>query len=171
MWQGKPIVWILFLPIAVTLSYRFLNRGNRSDLAWLTLLGIAGLGLSNPALYLIPAAIGCSWLAFFPLELFEQKGRDGLCEQIRRGFFLVIPVVYPIAILLLLALNIIPKPIDTRMYGPSYMPWGEALNYVIGGPAEYVRAVILMIVVPLLIVRGRSGRFLFFTCAQCGSFA
>src|SRR5206468_947971 len=54
------------------------------------------------------------------------------------------------------------KPIDTRMYGPSYMPWGEALNYVIGGPAEYVRDVMLMIIVPLLIVRGRSGLFLFF---------
>ncbi len=113
-------------------------------------------------LYLIPAAIGCSWLAFFALELFEQKGRDGLREQVRRGFCLAIPVVYPIAILLLLALNIIPKPIDTRMYGPSYMPWGEALNYVIGRPAEYVRDVMLMIVVPLLIVKGRSGLFLFF---------
>jgi hypothetical protein len=162
MWQGKPIVWILLLPIGVALSYRFLNRGNRSDLVWLTLLGIAGVGLSNPALYLIPAAIGCSWLAFFALELFAQKGRDSLCEQIRRGFCLAIPVVYPIAILLLLALNVIPKPIDTRMYGPSYMPWGEALSYVIGGPAEYVRDVLLMIIVPLLIVRGKSGLFLFF---------
>ena len=161
-WQGKPIVWILFLPIGLALSYRFLDRGNRSDLVWLTFLGIAGVGLSNPALYLIPAVIGCSWVAFFALELFERTSREDLWTQIRRGFLLAIPVVYPIGILVLLALNIIPKPIDTRMYGPSYMPWGEALNYVIGRPAEYVRDVILMIVVPLLIVRGRSGRFLFF---------
>ena len=43
VWQGKPIVWLLFLPIGLALTYRFLNRGNASDLAWLTLLGIAGV--------------------------------------------------------------------------------------------------------------------------------
>src|SRR5439155_14062593 len=59
MWQGKAIVLILFLPIGLALSYRFLGSGNTSDLVWLTLLGIAGVGLSNPALYLIPAVIGC----------------------------------------------------------------------------------------------------------------
>ena len=160
-WQGKPIVWILFLPIGVALSYRFLNRGNRSDLVWLTLLGIAGVGLSNPALYLIPAVIGCSWVAFFALELLERTGREDLWTQIRRGFLLAIPVVYPIGILVLLAFNIIQKPIDTRMYGPTNMSWCEAVNYVIGGPAEHVRNIVLMIAVPLLI-RGRNGLFLFF---------
>jgi hypothetical protein len=160
-WQGKPIVWILFLPIGLALGYRFLDRGNRSDLVWLTLLGIAGVGLSNPALYLIPAVIGCSWVAFFALELFERTSREDLWTQIRRGFLLAIPVVYPIGILVLLALNIIPKPIDTRMYGPTNMSWCEAVNYVIGGPAEHVRNTVLVIAVPLLI-RGRNGLFLFF---------
>jgi hypothetical protein len=162
LWQGKPIVWILLLPLTLALSYRFLERGNRTDLVWLTLLSIAGVGLSNPALYLIPAVIGCSWLAFFTLQLFEQKPREDLLKQIRRGLLLIIPLVYPTAILALLALNIIPQPIDTRMYGPSYMPWREAMDYVIGGHAEYLRDVILMIAVPLLIVRCRTGVFLFF---------
>jgi hypothetical protein len=31
MWQGKPIVWILFLPIALALTYRYLSRANRRD--------------------------------------------------------------------------------------------------------------------------------------------
>src|SRR5207247_10804861 len=70
MWQGKPIVLILFLPIALALSYRFLNRGSASDLVWLTLLGIAGVGLSNIALYAIPVLIWCSWIAFVVLLLF-----------------------------------------------------------------------------------------------------
>ena len=70
MWQGKAIVLILFLPIGLALSYRFLGSGNTSDLVWLTLLGIAGVGLSNPALYLIPAVIGCSCVAFFMLQVF-----------------------------------------------------------------------------------------------------
>jgi hypothetical protein len=162
LWQGKPIVWILLLPIGLALTYRYLNRGNRSDVVWLTFLGIAGVGLSNPALYLIPAVIGCSWVAFFALELCEHKPREILAGQIRRGLVLVTPMVYPTGILVLLALNIISQPIDTRVYGPSYMPWREAVDFVIGGPADYVRDIVLMIAVPLLIVRGRSGLFLFF---------
>jgi len=166
MWQGKPIIWILLLPIGLALSYRFLDRGNPSDLAWLTFLGIAGIGLSNTALYSIPAVIGCSWVAYFTLELFERKERGDLWKQVRRGLLLAIPVVYPIGILVLLALDVIPKPIDLRSFGPRSMPWHEAVDYVIGGPAEYVRDALLMIVVPLIIVRGRDGLFLFsYLCA------
>ena len=150
------------MPIGLALTYRFLDRGNRSDIAWLTLLGIAGVGLSNPALYSIPAVIGCSWLAFFVLELIQRKKQLDFWTQTRRGLFLTIPMIYPIGILALLALNIIPKPIDTRMYGPTSMPWREAMDYVIGGPTEHLRNVVLMIAVPLLIIRGGAGFFLFF---------
>ncbi|MGE5207992.1 MAG: hypothetical protein ACM3KL_01535 [Alphaproteobacteria bacterium] len=162
MWQGKPIVWILFLPIALALSYRYLSRGNLSDLLWIVLVAIAGVGLSNPALYLIPAVIACSWVAFAVISVFEPTGKTNSVELIRVGFFLLIPLVYPIGILILLTLNVIPKPIDIRMFGPEYMPWREAMDHVIGGPAEYWRDVILMLAVPLLIVRGKSGRFIFY---------
>ena len=162
LWQGKPIVLILFLPMALALSYRFLDNGRASDVAWLTLLGIAGVGVSNPALYLIPAVIGCSWIAFFTLELFEHKAREDLWKQIGHGLLLTIPLVYPIGILVLLKMNIIPKPLDLHMLGPRYMPWREAVDYAVGGRAEYLRDVVLMIAVPLLVVKGRSGFFLFF---------
>jgi hypothetical protein len=166
LWQGKPIVLILFLPIALGLTYRFLSLGNPSDLVWLTILGIAGVGLSNPALYLIPAVIGCSWVAFFTLELFEQQARENLWKLIRRGLWLIIPLVYPIAILASLKMDIIPKPIDIHLLGPRYMPWREAVDYAIGGSAEYLRDVVLMIAVPLFIVRGRNGLFIFlYICA------
>ncbi len=162
LWEGKPIIWILFVPIGMALSYRFLQKENKSDIVWLTFLGIAGVGLSNTALYLIPALIGCSWLAFFAVERLQRKPRPDLWHQLRRGLYLAVPTVYPIAILALLALNIIPKPIDTRMFGPDHMPWRETVDFVIGGPAEYLRDMILMVVVPLLLVRGRAGLFLFF---------
>jgi hypothetical protein len=162
LWEGKPIVWILFLPIGLAISYRFLQRGNKSDIVWLTFLGIAGVGLSNTALYLIPAVIGCSWLAFFAVERLQRKNRLDWWYEFRRGLYLIIPMIYPIAILVLLSLNIIPKPIDTRMFGPSYMPWLPAVDFVIGGPAEYLRCIILTVTVPLLLVRGRAGLFLFF---------
>ncbi|PYI49598.1 MAG: hypothetical protein DMF11_00570 [Verrucomicrobia bacterium] len=162
LWQGKPIVWILLLPIGLALSYRYLGRGNRTDLVWLTFLGVAGVGLSNPALYSIPAVIGCSWIAFFVVELVQRKHKVDFWTQIHRGMLLLVPMIYPIGILGLLALNIIPKPMDTHMYGPTSMPWLEAMHYVIGGPAECLRDIILMIGVPLLIVRGRNGLFLFF---------
>jgi hypothetical protein len=162
MWQGKPIVLILFLPMGLALSYRFLSQGKSSDLVWLTLLGIAGVGLSNPALYLLPAIIGCSWIAFITLELFEHRSREYLWRLIRLGLLLTIPLAYPIAILALLKTDIIPKPVDIHMLGPRYMPWKEAVDYAVGGRAEYLRDVVLMIAVPLLVVRGRSGLFLFF---------
>ena len=162
MWQGKPIVLILFLPMGLALSYRFLSQGKSSDLAWLTLLGVAGVGLSNPSLYLLPAIIGCSWIAFITLELFEHRSRESLWRLIRLGLLLTIPLAYPVAILALLKIDIIPKPVDIHMLGQRYMPWGEAVDYAVGGRAEYLRDVVLMIAVPLLIVRGRSGFFLFF---------
>ena len=162
LWQGKPIIWILLLPISLAVSYRFLLKGNKSDIVWLTFLGIAGVGLSNTGLYIIPAVIGCSWIAFFVVERFQPKHRFNWQHEFRRGLYLAIPMVYPVAILVLLTLNIIPKPIDTRAFGPSYMPWRQAVDFVIGGPAEYLRCVILMIAVPLLLVRGRAGLFLFF---------
>ena len=82
MWQGKAIVWILFLPIALSLSYRFLLHGNQSDLLWLILLAIAGVGLSNTALYLIPAVVGCSCVSFVGVELVARKGRKAFLETI-----------------------------------------------------------------------------------------
>jgi hypothetical protein len=162
MWQGKPIVLILVLPMGLALSYRFFSQGKSSDLVWLTLLGVAGVGLSNPALYLFPAIIGCSWIAFITLELFEHRSREYLWRLIRFGLLLTIPLAYPIAILALLKMDIIPKPVDIHMLGPRYMPWREAVDYAVGGRAEYLRDVVLMIAVPLLVVRGRSGLFLFF---------
>src|SRR6266568_3951362 len=162
LWEGKPIIWILFLPIGLGLSYRFLLKGNKSDVVWLTFLGISGVGLSNTALYLIPAVIGCSWIAFFIVEILERPHRFDWWHLFCRGLYLAIPMVYPVAILALLALNIIPKPIDTKSFGPMYMPWRPAVDFVIGGPAEYLRCVILMVAVPLLLVRGRAGLFLFF---------
>jgi hypothetical protein len=162
MWQGKPIVLILFLPMGLALSYRFFSRGKSSDLVWLTLLGVAGVGLSNPALYLLPAIIGCSWIAIITLELFDHRSRESLWRLIRLGLLLTIPLAYPIAILALLKMDIIPKPVDIHMLGPRYMPWREAVDYAVGGRAEYLRDVVLMIAVPLLVVRGRNGLFLFF---------
>jgi len=166
LWQGRSIVFILALPLALVLSYRFLNHGNRSDLAWLTLLSIASVGLANSALYLIPAVIGCAWVAFFAIQLFEQKEREHRWEQIRRGLFLIVPLVYPIGILVLLLVNIIPKPIDIRMYGATYMPWGESMKFFVGGPPQYIRNVLLMIAVPLVVIRCKTGLFLFcYICA------
>jgi len=166
LWQGRSIVFILALPLALALSYRFLTQANRSDLMWLTLLGIASVGLANTALYLIPAVIGCSCVAFFTLELLEPKVRVGLMEQIRRGLLLAIPALYPVGILVFLTFNIIPKPVDMGVYGPRYMPWAESMTYFMGGPAGWVRNILLMTAVPLVVVRGRTGLFLFFyTCA------
>ena len=162
MWQGKAIVLILFLPIGLALSYRFLGSGNTSDLVWLTLLGIAGVGLSNPALYLIPAVIGCSCVAFFMLQVFQHEARENLWKQVRRSVLLAIPIMYPVAILAALKADMIPKPIDIHFLGPRYMPWSEAVGYAVGGSTEHLRNIVLMIAVPLVIVRGKNGLFLFF---------
>jgi hypothetical protein len=94
--------------------------------------------------------------------MLQRRRRFDFWHVFRRGFCLATPMIYPAAILALLALNVIPKPIDTRMFGPSYMPWQPAVDFVIGGTAEYLRCIMLMVAVPLLLVRGRAGLFLFF---------
>ncbi len=162
MWQGKAIVWILFLPVALSLTYRFLRQGNYSDLVWLFLLAIAGVGLSNTALYLVPAVIGCSCLSFLGVEVLDPRGRDHFWRQFRRCLLLAVPLAYPVTILALLKFNVIPKPIDLHEFGPKYIPWSQGLDYVVGRAAEYLRDIVLMITVPLVIVRGKLGRFLFF---------
>jgi hypothetical protein len=85
-----------------------------------------------------------------------------LWKQIRLGVLLAFPLAYPIGILALLKMDIIPKPFDIHMLGPRYMPWNQAMDYAIGGRAEYLRDAVLMITVPLLIVGRRTGFFLFF---------
>jgi hypothetical protein len=162
MWQGKAIVWILFLPIAFSLSYRFLLYENQSDLLWLVLLAIAGVGLGNTALYLIPAVLGCSCISFLAVELVAWKGQDHFWKQFRRCLWLALPLVYPVGILALLRFNIIPRPIDIRGFGPKYVPWLQHVDYVVGKRPEHLRNIALMIAVPLLIVRGKTGLFLFF---------
>src|SRR4029077_633039 len=166
MWEGRSIVFILALPIALALSYRFLNHGNETDLVWLTLLGIASAGVANTALYLIPAVIGCSGVSFLATQLLDHKEHRNVETLIRRGLFLIIPLLYPVGILVLLIANIIPKPSDISLYGPIYMPWTESMTFFVGGPAGYVRNILLMIAVPLIIMRGKTGLFLFFyACA------
>jgi hypothetical protein len=162
MWQGKAIVWILFLPIALSLSYRFLFHENRSDLLWLILLAIAGVGLSNTALYLIPAILGCSCVSFLGVELLAGKEQKHFWNRFRRCLWLALPLVYPLGILALLKLDVIPRPIDIRGFGPKYVPWLQHVDYIVGGRAEHLRNIVLMIAVPLLIVRGKTGLFLFF---------
>ena len=162
LWQGRSIVLVLASPLALALTYRFLSDGNRSDLVWLTLLAIASVGLANTALYLIPAVIGCSWLAYLTIQLFEHEEHEHGWKHIRRGLFLIIVLIYPIGILVSLLVNIIPKPIDIRWYGATYMPWSESMNFFVVGPAGYVRNIVLMIAVPLVVVRRKTGLFLFF---------
>ena len=83
--------------------------------------GIAGVGLSNTALYLVPAVIGCSCLSFLGVQLLDREGRDNFWKQFRRYLLLAIPLAYPIAILALLKLNVIPKPIEyTRLWTRNY---------------------------------------------------
>jgi hypothetical protein len=166
MWQGKAIVWILFLPVTLSLTYRFLCGRNWSDLVWLILLAIAGVGLSNTALYLVPAVIGCSCLSFLGVQLLDRKGPENFGKQFCRYLLLAIPLAYPIAILALLKLNVIPKPIDIRAFGPEIIPWHQPLDNVVGRSADYTRDIVIMVAVPLLIVRGKSGVFLlFYICA------
>jgi hypothetical protein len=162
MWQGKVIVWILFVPLLFCLTYRFLRLGNPSDVAWLVLLVIAGTGLSNTALYFAPAIIGCSCASFLALELVDSNRRQSFFTAFRRCMLLALPLVYPVGTLALLKLNIIQKPTDLRGFGPEYLPWVQCVDYVVGTTAEHIRNLALMIVVPLFVIRGNKGRFLFF---------
>ena len=161
MWQGKVMIWILFAPLLLALTYRFLRLGNVADVAWLALLAIAGAGLSNTALYFAPAIIGCSCISFLAVELLDSNRRERFFSSLHRCMLLGIPLAYPVGTLALLKFNIIQRPTDVRGFGPEYLPWVQCVNYVVGTTAEHIRNIALMIVVPLLVIGGKQGRFLF----------
>jgi hypothetical protein len=112
---------------------------------WLVLLGVAAVGLSNTALYLIPAIIGCSCLSFLSVELLGRKRPETIGKLSRHCLLLAIPLVYPIAILVLLKLNVIPKPTDTRAFGPEFTAWRQPLENVLGWFPEYLRDIAIMV--------------------------
>ena len=112
---------------------------------WLTLLAIAGMGLSSTALYMIPAVVGCSCLSFLAVKLVDTEGRANFKKQFIRSSLLIVPLAYPLAILVLLKVNLIPKPIDIHAFGPEFIPWRDALDNVIGWFREYVRDVVLIV--------------------------
>ena len=166
MWQGKAIVWILFPPVALSLTYRYMETGNRRDVVWLTLLGISGVGLSNSALYLLPAVVGCAGLAKIGLCLIPRCDTAAFRNQFIRSLYLGIPLIYPVAILLLLKLNVIPQPIDKRGFGAALISWRQGIDYVVGPPGDLWRDVVILLLIPLVLLRGSKGLFLFFyTCA------
>ncbi len=162
MWQGKAIVWVFFPAIALSLSYRFLTKKRRSDVYWLTLLAISGVGLSNSALYLVPAAIGCSCLAFCTMQLLERRSVNELWQACKLSLILAIPLVYPVGILFALKLGVIPIPTNIKAFGPSLIPWRQGIDYVVGRPPSQLwRDLTILSAVPLLILGGRKGIFVF----------
>jgi hypothetical protein len=160
MWHGKAIVWILFLPVALVLTYRFISVGKAADIFWLTSLAIAGVGFSNSSLYLLPATIGCVSIAFVLTEFVSHIEWKNAWRSIQRCLWLALPCAYPIGILLLLALNVIPKPVDTQGFGgANYIPWNQGIDYVVGHGPQHLRNVALMLLIPAPIIGGRKGLF------------
>ncbi len=160
MWQGKAVVWVLSIPMAICLTYRFMRVGDRRDILWLTLLALSGVGLSNSALYLIPAAVGSAGLASLALNLWEEKEVTSFLALFKRSILLAIPLIYPVGILFLLAVNIIPKPVDRHGFGPEFIPWWKGVEYVVGRTPFLWRDIVLILAVPCLIVGRKRGRFL-----------
>ena len=117
-------------------------------------------------MYLLPAAVGCAGLAALGVRLISSGGVTSFKEHFFRSLFLGLPLLYPVAILLLLKLNIIPQPIDQHSFGPALIPWRQGIDYVVGRPTDLWRDVVILCVIPLLLLRGNRGRFLFFySCA------
>jgi len=63
MWQGRSILWGVGLPIALLFTLRYMARPRAERWLMLALCPIAGLGLSNAALYLVPLTIFAASLA------------------------------------------------------------------------------------------------------------
>lgn len=160
MWQGKSVVWILAIPVAISLTHRFLKEGQRVDILWLTLLGISGVGLSNSALYLLPAAVGSAGLVALSVQLVFPHGDLTFRALFRRSLLLAIPLIYPVGTLFLIAVNIIPKPINRQGFGPEFIPWAQAIRYVVGQNKLLWRDLVILLTVPCLILRGKKGLFL-----------
>lgn len=151
LWQGKTILWSVFIPLTLLISLRYLRRPTIERLIPVFMLGVCAVGLSNAGVFQIPVLVGGIGATFLLIYGFRYWQRV-LVLVFAGTLYCDIPA-------LLLVLDIAPKPTFVIQFEPS-MTWIENLNEVIGGGTALVRNLFILLLLPLAGLSRLQGRFL-----------
>lgn len=147
-WQGKCILVLLHVPLALLFGLRFLSAGRGADLWRLHALAYSGLGLSGTALFLVPFLLGLVTAAV--LVLGRARAR-----HLRRAAGLATLLVYPALVALAIALGVLPRVIDDSAWTADTRSAGEVLQQVVS-----LRDLPLVLVVALVLAHALRPRAL-----------
>ena len=127
LWQGKTILWTLFLPLTLLIAYRFLAQSSSRRFCLVAMVAICGVGLSNSGIFLAPVLIFSVSVAYLLSYGISRK-------HMQRAVLLNVASFYCIAIAVAVQVGIIPQPTNTIEWWIGWTwVWWENLNLVIGG--------------------------------------
>jgi hypothetical protein len=154
LWQGKCIVVTLLLPATFLLTKAFLMRPGKMAFFRLAMVGVSGIGLSEVGVYLIPMMVLVLSVAYLVTERLSAV-------SFRRAGYLWISMFFPLLIGAGLLVGVLPKPkhfTELFLLGFSTV-WWKDLQIVVDSGRTAVRDLLIILVVPLLALKGRPRWF------------
>jgi hypothetical protein len=165
LWQGKTILWTLFLPLTLLAALRFLQRPSIRRFSMVAMAGICAAGLSNSGVFLVPALLFCVSLAYVVAF--------GLARaRLVRAIVLNVAGFYCVGLAVAVASGIIPRPMDETVWTAAWpASWRENLGLVLGD-SSLLRDALILVALPLAMLRRPLGRLpALLTLALCLTFA
>jgi hypothetical protein len=152
LWQGKTILWSVFIPMLLLFSLRYLHRPLAERFVPVVMLGIGAVGLSNTGVFQFPVlslGIGLACVLVYGLRYW------------RRAFMLIAGASAYCAIpVLLLLTDVLPKPVFVTAGYSEEATWAENLDTAIGGTGALLRNGLILLLLPLAALRRMHGWFL-----------
>jgi hypothetical protein len=155
LWQGKTILWTLLIPATLLLAQRFLQRPTRSNLAFVAMAAVSGVGLSNSGVYLMP-------LLLLSLGAAHLLSRGVSRRRLAPALLLGLAGFYPLALAGALVTGWLPQPSEEGTLWRTGFPaeWWRNLLLVLGDGAGAARDGLLLLAFPALAPRGPLRRLL-----------
>ncbi|MAE93133.1 MAG: hypothetical protein CL910_00590 [Deltaproteobacteria bacterium] len=152
LYLGKVLLWGVGLPLVLLLALRYLASPTRARLLWVTLAAIGAIGLSGSAIFMVPALLGATGVAF--------AGASGPSRaRLLRSATLQLASVYGLVIGLAGLAGLLPRPADISLFELFPSDWLANLAMVTDHPAVALRDAVLLTAAPLLALPAGRGRF------------
>lgn len=153
-WQGKAILAMLGVPIAILFCLRFLRCPSWRYFSLVAMVAISAVGLSGSGIFMIPFLI-------FAIALSYGFSDGNSWQRWKRIILLNLTVFYPVAIAIALKTGILPQPIDVAVWIEGWpATWWQNLQLVVGDLATLIRNLLILLLLPLIGLSRQNYRFL-----------
>lgn len=145
LWIGKCILWGIGIPVIYLMFLCYFKRPSLHRKCMLAGVGICAIGLNNSAIFLLPMLISVIAAAYIAAKPARIKNIHGI-------FFLALPVIYPLAIYLLIVINVIKMPEYMAAWETGWSTdWLVNLKLkVLGDNLTTARNLLILLLVPFL---------------------